>query len=100
GGRRAQRELKDLSTSWNRKHSPSSGERNGKSPNLFRVIAGRRCGRGVVRRDSGSADPRRSPKSRSVAEGAWNGPPETVIARCAKSVSLGSQSSSTTRKVS
>ena len=57
GNKSERGEVKHLSTSRNRKHSLSSGERNGKSPNPSRVIAGRRFGTGVVRRGGGSADP-------------------------------------------
>ncbi len=40
--------MKHLSTDRKRNDSPSSGERTGKSPNLYHLIAGRRCDKGVV----------------------------------------------------
>ena len=67
GRGRAPRELKHLSTSRKRKDSLSSGERNGNSSNATRVIAGRRCVSRVVRRDSRSADRRRSYRKASVS---------------------------------
>ena len=80
-GGRQPGELKHLSTPRKRNHSPSSGERTGRSPNRPDSVVGRPMpGRGCEAREGGTAVPAEELQSLSLAEGPWKGPPQRVKA--------------------
>ncbi len=78
----------------------SSGERKRRSPNRGGVTGHSRCCRGVVGPVCVHCDARRELQIGSLAEVAWKGQPERVIAPYVKTIRLPIVSLSTTWKVS
>ena len=92
--RGARGELKHLSTLRKRKHSPSSGERKGNSPNRRRAEGCSRCDEGVVSR--GGVPTRTHKELCALGEEHWKGSPQGVRVPYPKGARALPQSLSTT----